>query len=211
MLEVIDLECVRGDRRLIFELNFTLGAGELLHLYGHNGSGKTTLMRTLCGLVQENGGEVRWNGTPIRKLGEEYTREVVYIGHKNGIKDDLTGVENLLICSRLDGFDLSEDEAWEALAKMGLRGHEDLPSRVLSQGQKRRVALARLLVNRSKFWVLDEPFTALDVAAVDFLQSIIQDHIDRGGMAILTTHQEVKITKGQVKELKLGWKEAGRV
>ncbi len=211
MLEVVGLACVRGDRKLFTDLSFNLNAGELLHLHGHNGSGKTTLLRTLCGLVKESDGQITWNGTPIHKLGEDYTRHVVYIGHKNGIKDDLTGVENLRVTSALDGFQISERDAWEALEKMGLRGHEDLPSRVLSQGQKRRVALARLLANDAKLWVLDEPFTALDVAAVDFLQTIIREHINQGGMAILTTHQEVKITREQVKELRLGWKEAGCV
>jgi heme exporter protein A len=211
MLEVSGLACVRGDRKLFSDLSFSLAAGELLHLHGHNGSGKTTLMRTLCGLIKESDGEIRWNGESIHRLGEEYTRDVVYIGHKNGIKDDLTGVENLRVCSALDGYPIKESQAWDALAKMGLRGHEDLPSRVLSQGQKRRVALARLLVNQSKLWILDEPFTALDVAAVDFLQSIIRTHIEAGGMVILTTHQEVNITKEQVKELQLGWKEAGHV
>lgn len=211
MLEVAGLACVRGDRKLFSDLSFSLQAGELLHLHGHNGSGKTTLMRTLCGLIRESEGEIRWQGRSIHKLGEEYTREVVYIGHKNGIKDDLTGVENLRISSALDGNPVSPERAWEALEQMGLRGHEDLPSRVLSQGQKRRVALARLLLNRSRLWVLDEPFTALDVAAVDFLQSIIRQHVEGGGMVILTTHQEVKITREQVKELRLGWKEDGRV
>ncbi|MCW8948792.1 MAG: cytochrome c biogenesis heme-transporting ATPase CcmA [Sedimenticola sp.] len=211
MLEVSGLACVRGDRKLFFDLSFTLAAGELLHLHGHNGSGKTTLMRTLCGLIKESEGEIRWNNESIHGLGEEFTREVVYIGHKNGIKDDLTGVENLRVCTALDGYPITEQQAWDALEKMGLRGHEDLPSRVLSQGQKRRVALARLLVNQSKLWILDEPFTALDVAAVDFLQSIIRAHINGGGMVILTTHQEVKITREQVKELQLGWKEAGHV
>jgi len=211
MLEVVDLECIRGDRTLFSGLSFSLGEGELLHLFGHNGCGKTTLMRTLCGLIRENSGDILWQGESARKLGESYTRDVVYIGHKNGIKDDLTGVENLRFSSTLDGFPITEDTAWGALAKMGLRGHEDLPSRVLSQGQKRRVALARLLVNSAKLWVLDEPFTALDVAAVDYLQTIIQKHVDGGGMVILTTHQEVNITHGQVKELKLGWKEDGRV
>jgi heme exporter protein A len=211
MLEVVDLECTRGDRKLFSGLGFSLVEGELLHLFGHNGSGKTTLMRTLCGLIQQSAGEVLWNGTPIRKQGEEFTREVIYIGHKNGIKDDLTGVENLRISSTLDGFPVSEEEAWDALERMGLRGHEDLPTRVLSQGQKRRVALARLLVNRAKLWVLDEPFTALDKAAVEYLQEIIRSHLDRGGMVILTTHQEVRITQGQVRELQLGWKEEGCV
>ncbi len=211
MLEVVDLECVRGDRTLFSDVSFSLQEGELLHLFGHNGSGKTTLLRTLCGLIKENAGEIRWQGQATRKLGENYTQDVIYIGHKNGIKDDLTGVENLRFSSTLDGFPLDEEGAWDALVKMGLKGHEDLPCRVLSQGQQRRVALARLLVNRAKLWILDEPFTALDVAAVDFLQSIIQVHVDQGGMVILTTHQEVNITKGKVKELKLGWKEDGRV
>lgn len=211
MLEVVDLECIRGDRTLFAGLNFSLGEGELLHLFGHNGSGKTTLMRTLCGLIKENSGEIRWQGESTSKLGESFTKDVIYIGHKNGIKDDLTGIENLRFSSTLDGFSISEDDAWDALAKMGLKGHEDLPSQVLSQGQKRRVALARLLVNKAKLWILDEPFTALDVAAVEFLQSIIQVHVDQGGMVILTTHQEVNITKGKVQELKLGWKEDGRV
>ena len=211
MLEVAGLACVRGDRKLFSDLSFTLEAGELLHLHGHNGCGKTTLMRSLCGLLKESAGDIHWNGESIHKLGEEYTRDVVYIGHKNGIKDDLTGIENLRVCSALDGYPITEEQAWAALKDMGLRGHEDLPSRVLSQGQKRRVALARLLVNQSQLWILDEPFTALDVAAVDFLQSIIRKHIDQGGMVILTTHQEVKITSEQVKELQLGWKEAGHV
>ncbi|MCW8945070.1 MAG: cytochrome c biogenesis heme-transporting ATPase CcmA [Sedimenticola sp.] len=211
MLEVSGLACVRGDRKLFSDLSFSLAGGELLHLHGHNGSGKTTLMRTLCGLIKESEGEIHWNGESIHSLDEDFTRDVVYIGHKNGIKDDLTGVENLRVCTALDGYPITESQAWDALEKMGLRGHEDLPSRVLSQGQKRRVALARLLVNRAKLWILDEPFTALDVAAVDFLQSIIRSHIEAGGMVILTTHQEVKITKEQVKELQLGWKEAGHV
>ncbi len=211
MLEVSGLACVRGDRKLFSDLSFSLARGELLHLHGHNGSGKTTLMRTLCGLIKESEGEIHWNGESIHSLGEDFTRDVVYIGHKNGIKDDLTGVENLRVCTALDGYPITELQAWDALEKMGLRGHEDLPSRVLSQGQKRRVALARLLVNRSKLWILDEPFTALDVAAVDFLQSIIRSHIEAGGMVILTTHQAVNITKEQVKELQLGWKEAGHV
>ena len=206
MLEVSHLSCVRGDRRLFREIGFTLEAGELLYLHGHNGSGKTTLLRAVCGLILPDEGEVRWNGEDVRALREDFTRDVLYLGHKNGIKGDLTGVENLRIAAVLDGFDVSEKTAWDALERIGLDGHEDLPARVLSQGQQRRVALARLLVNRAKLWVLDEPFVALDKMAVELLQSVIRDHLASGGMVMLTTHQEVPLTSGHSKHLKLGWR-----
>ena len=211
MLEVADLECVRGDRRLFTGLSFSLEKGELLHLYGHNGSGKTTLMRAICGLLQPTDGAIRWGGETISELREEYTREVIYIGHKNGIKDDLTGLENLRTLCSLDGAAITEQQAWEALERIGLRGFEDLPTQVLSQGQKRRVAMARLLVSKSLFWILDEPFTALDKAAVGMLQGVIRTHVDDGGLVLLTTHQEVSLTEGQVKQLQLGAGGAGHV
>lgn len=207
MLEVTDLECVRGDRRLFTNLSFSLEKGELLYLHGHNGCGKTTLMRAICGLFHPSQGDILWGGESIRALSDDYTRELVYIGHKNGIKDDLTALENLRILSTLDGVHLSEDQAWEALDRIGLRGFEDLPTQVLSQGQKRRVALARLLTHQARFWILDEPFTALDKEAVVMLQEVIRAHVDGGGMALLTTHQEVKLTQGQVKQLQLGREE----
>jgi heme exporter protein A len=211
MLEVTNLECVRGDRCLFSELDFSLGKGELLHLYGHNGSGKTTLLRTVCGLIAPTCGDISWRGSKIRTQRDVFASELVYIGHKNGIKDDLTGVENLRTACRLDGMSITDKQAWQALERIGLHGHEDLPTRVLSQGQKRRVALARLLVNSSPLWVLDEPFTALDKAAVQLLQDVIREHVSKGGMVMLTTHQEVEITSGQVKQLKLGWKREGDV
>lgn len=204
MLEAKDLECVRGDRRLFRDLSLRLTAGELLHIHGRNGSGKSTLLRTLCGLFQPTQGEVCWNGTAIDKLREEYGKEVLYIGHKPGIKDDLTAVENLNIASTLDGEPLGEEQAWQALEQMGLRGFEDLPSKHLSQGQKRRVALARLLVSKARLWVLDEPFSALDKSAVSALQAVINTHLHEGGMVVLTTHQEVELTQGEVKQLQLG-------
>lgn len=211
LLEAVDLECIRGDRRLFNGLAFQLEAGDLLHLHGHNGSGKTTLMRAVCGLIEPTAGEVRWNGCNIRKLRDDFTRELLYIGHKNGIKDDLTGVENLRVASTLDGSPITDQQAWKALERMGLRGHEDLPTQTLSQGQKRRVALARLLVSQAALWILDEPFTALDRAAIALLQQVIHRHVDNGGMVILTTHQEVELTSGEVRELRLGWKQDGDV
>lgn len=204
VLEIDALCCVRGDRELFRDLSFAVRAGELLHIKGRNGSGKTTLLRALAGLLLPEAGEVRWDGRNIRSLREEYSRHLLYLGHLNGIKGDLTAVENLRIGCVLDGFELGEPRAWELLGEIGLRGHEDLPSKHLSQGQKRRVALARLLANRARVWVLDEPFTALDVAAVELLQDVIRRHLDGGGMAILTTHQEVAMIGDQTRTVTLG-------
>ncbi len=206
MLQVSSLECVRGDLSLFKDLSFSVNAGELLHLHGHNGSGKTTLLRTLSGLIKPVTGEILWQQENIDELQEDYTRHLTYIGHKNAIKDDLSAVENLKIASLLDGFAISEAQAWDALEKVGLRGREDLPTKVLSQGQKKRVALSRLLVTKTPLWILDEPFVALDKQAVADLEDVIREHIANNGMAIVTTHQEVSLTRGKVKELKLGWK-----
>ena len=204
MLEVTDLECRRGDRLLISDLSFTVSPCTLLHVQGANGSGKTTLLRTLCGLLQQQAGEISWNGESTTRLREDYCRDVLFLGHLNGIKNDLTGIENLRVAATLDGDHVAEQEIWDALARMGLAGFEDLPTKMLSQGQKRRVALARLLLSSAKLWVLDEPFVALDVKAVELLQSLIADHVAGGGMAILTTHQEVPLTSGQIQRLMLG-------
>ena len=204
MLEVVDLECTRGDRRLFSGLNFTLKPGTLLHLQGTNGSGKTTLQRAICGLLLPQEGEIRWNGESIRSLKEEYCKDVVYLGHLNGIKNDLTGLENLRISATLDGDRIDDGKLWDALKRMGLMGFEDLPTKVLSQGQKKRVALARLLLSSARLWVLDEPFVGLDVHAVELLQSLIAEYVAGGGLVILTTHQEVALTSGQIQPLKLG-------
>lgn len=204
LLQIQDLQCVRGDRELFRELSFTVGGGELLYLKGHNGSGKTTLLRALAGLLLPESGEIRWQGRNIRKLREEYARHLLYLGHHNGIKGDLTAVENLRIASILDGLELSEERAWQVLGDIGLRGHEDLPTKHLSQGQKRRVALARLLVNEARVWILDEPFTALDVAAVQLLQDVIHRHVANGGIAVVTTHQEVAMIGEHTRTIELG-------
>jgi heme exporter protein A len=204
MLDVVDLECTRGDRRLFTRLSFRVEPSTLLHVQGRNGSGKTTLLRALCGLLLPQAGAIRWRGEDIRALREDYCREVLYLGHLNGIKQDLTGLENLRVAASLAGYRVSDARLWEALARMGLAGFEDLPTRVLSQGQKKRVALARLLLAEAALWILDEPFTALDLAAVDLLQELIAEHVADGGLAILTTHQEVALTAGQIHRLELG-------
>ncbi len=204
MLEVSDLECRRGDRLLFSGLSFTLEPGTLLHVRGRNGSGKTTLLRALCGLLTPDAGSIVWNGEDTRRLGEDFHADTLYFGHLNGIKGDLTGVENLRVSATLDGDRIADDQLWDALGQMGLAGFEDLPTRVLSQGQKKRVALARLLLSEAPLWILDEPFTALDVDAVDQLQLLIAEHVADDGLVILTTHQEVALTSGQVRRLHLG-------
>ena len=204
MLEVVDLACQRGDRLLFSGLSFSLEAGTLLHVRGHNGSGKTTLLRTLCGLLPPDAGVILWNGEQVRRLGEDFHRDTLYFGHLNGIKSDLTAIENLRVAAILDGDQAPEAAILDALEDMGLAGFEDLPTKVLSQGQKKRVALARLTLSRAPLWILDEPFTALDVDAVDRLQLLIAEHVAQDGLVILTTHQEVPLTSGQIRRLHLG-------
>ena len=193
-LEVKKLQCIRGDRELFTNLSFSIEASQLMMLEGRNGSGKTTLLRALCGLYMADQGEILWDNKSIKKQDEAYRRELLYLGHLNAIKPDLSVLENLRINSLLAGENATDDELMGALDTIGLYAFEDFPSSQLSQGQKRRVALARLLVSKAKLWILDEPFVALDVAAVELLQSIIAKHVDHGGMVILTTHQEVPLT-----------------
>ena len=193
MLDVSGLECVRGDRRLFKDICFSLRPGGLLQVHGPNGSGKTSLLRMLCGLVAPVHGDIQWQGASIRSLGEEYFSVVTYLGHLPAVKDDLSALENLSISAELSGIHLTEDNAIAALRRMGLGGREMLPAKVLSQGQRRRVALARLLVAGTTLWILDEPLTALDVAAVGLMQTIMEEHLQSGGMVILTTHQELSV------------------
>ncbi len=202
-LEVKKLQCIRGDRELFRELSFSLQEKQLMMLEGRNGSGKTTLLRALCGLYVADQGEILWRGKPIRQQDEAYRRELLYLGHLNAIKADLSVLENLRINSLLAGARVSDDDLMEALDTIGLYAFEDFPTSQLSQGQKRRVALARLLVSEASLWILDEPFVALDVAAVEHLQAIIAKHVEQGGMVILTTHQEVPLTSGKIKRLSL--------
>jgi len=204
MLEVVDLVCERGERRLFQDLSFTLAAGELLYVHGPNGSGKTTLLRTLCGLALPVAGEIRWKGQNIRRLDEEYHREMAYVGHLNGVKDEMTALENLEVVGRLNGVAASEERALEALRRLELTACAELPGKALSQGQKRRVALARLLLAPMALWIMDEPFNALDVKAVGMIQGVLSQHLDNGGMVVLTTHQEVEIISHRARHVHLG-------
>lgn len=203
MLQGSNLACVRGDRELFRGINFSLEAGGLLQVNGPNGSGKTSMLRMLCGLSNTASGEISWCGQPIRSLGSDYYNSVTYIGHLSGTKDDLTVIENLRISSALSGFEISIPQAREALQYIGLGGREMLPAKVLSQGQRRRVALARLLVCKTALWILDEPLAALDVMAVKLMQELLEQHLQENGMIVMTTHQEIAITAPSITQLQL--------
>ena len=202
-LEVSDLACERGEQRLFGGLNFSLCGGELLRVQGENGKGKTTLLRTLCGFVQPAQGSVRWQGRDIHEWDDQFHSQMCYLGHANAIKDELSALENLLIGAGLAGIGVSDSTALEVLRRMGLRRKEHLPVRVLSQGQRRRVALSRLLVGEAKLWILDEPLTALDVGAVTLMQELIGEHLSDRGMVIFTTHQPLQVTGVETRHLVL--------
>ena len=193
MLEISNLACSRGDHLLFSDLNFSLSAGELLQVQGANGSGKTSLLRTLCGFMMPVAGEIRWRGQNIRELGDAFYAEMIYLGHLNAIKDELNALENLRISAGLAGCKVDDKQVIAALRRLGLRGRETLPVKVLSQGQRRRVALARLLLSNASLWILDEPLTALDVGAVGLMQELIGEHLENNGMVIYTTHQPLEV------------------
>ncbi len=204
MLETIDLACVRGDRTLFSGLNVAVAPGQMLAIVGENGSGKSSLLRILCSLFPRDRGVIQWNGTDIDQLKDDYTRNLTYLGHLNGIKDDLTPLENLQISAHLSGDDFSVDSVREALQAVGLgRRVHVLPTRVLSQGQKRRVALARLWLSTRLLWILDEPFAALDEGGVTLLTARFKRHLDGGGMAVVATHQEIGLGRESVRHLRL--------
>lgn len=204
MLSVHELACERGEHLLFNNLRFELGNGEALLVRGGNGRGKTSLLRILCGLSVPAAGVVRWRGESINKAHEQYGREMAYIGHANGIKDDLTPMENLRIAAALGGRELDSGTATAALEQVGLSRCLDFPVRVLSFGQRRRVALAGLMTAGALLWILDEPLTGLDVQGVAMVEQMIRDHIVAGGLTIMTTHQPLALDGLTPKILSVG-------
>ena len=192
-LQAIALSCERGGRPLFAPQSFTLSPGQAMQIEGDNGSGKTSLLRMVCGLAPTASGEVRWGGQAITEVRHAFSRDLLYLGHSLGLKDELSAVENLRVASVLAGHPVGHEQALQALQAQGLGSRSHLPLRVLSQGQKRRVALARLQLSKARLWVLDEPFVALDTLAVLALQQVLRQHLEQDGLLLFTSHQAVDL------------------
>ena len=200
-LQASGLECTRDDRVLFSQLDFALHNGEALLLEGRNGSGKTSLLRILCGIRLPDEGEIRWNGTDINRLGPDYHVHTSYVGHRDGNKLDLTPLENLAMARALGR--ASDITLQQALEKVELYGFEDVPTRNLSAGQQRRLALARLLVTDAELWILDEPFTSLDVHGIELIEQLLAQHTAAGGMLAVTSHHVVNLDGSRVQRINL--------
>ena len=190
-----ELFCERDDRVLFENLAFDLRPGEVLQLRGSNGSGKTTLLRILCGLNDAYRGEIFWRGRPIREHREDFFASLLYLGHRVGVNRVLSPMENLRWACGIHA-PVSEASISAALVRLGLRGFEYSPCHTLSAGQQQRVSLARLLISPAPLWVLDEPFTTLDVKGVAELEELLAGHVSAGGSILVTTHHRLSVRTG---------------
>lgn len=193
-LKIHQVTCWRGDKRLFQGLSHTLNSRELVQLEGRNGAGKTSLLRILSGLSQPEEGDVFWDEVSIFKNRDIYHQDVLYLGHKPGLKEVLSPRENLLFYqSALPKKEQQNSiSISEALERVNLKGYDDTPVARLSAGQQRRVALARLYMNNASLWLLDEPFTAIDKQGVEMLMEHFEQHCLKGGIILFTSHQAVE-------------------
>ncbi len=202
LLVAAGVSATRGDRTLFRDLALDLAAGEAAQIGGPNGSGKTTLLRILCGLGLPCSGTVQWRGVTIARSRSRFLAELAYIGHQPGIKEDLSALENLRLaelCGRHQPDWLLE----QALERVGLGRLIDEPARCFSAGQRRRLALARLLVGEARLWVLDEPYTALDSEGIDLVRNLLEQHLSDGGAMVLTSHQPLELGEGRLQSIRL--------
>jgi len=193
LLSVENLAFERDDSGLFSAVSWHVVAGDILQIEGANGSGKTTLLRLLTGSLQPSAGTIAYLGQSISACRYNYLTDMLYIGHQPAVKLNLTAEENLrwMVATAAKSNELSLNDA---LIQVGLAGYTDIPCYALSAGQHRRVALARLLISDARLWYLDEPFTAIDKQGVQFLQSCFQQHVERGGAVVLSTHQDLALS-----------------
>lgn len=193
-LRLESITCVRGDRTLFEELNLEINPGSILRISGDNGSGKSSLLRILCGLLTPHAGKVFWGSDPITEDRDQFHGELIYLGHIPALKADFSAIENLMSLALLGGQSISNEEAMNTLREAGLDRQAHRFIRTLSQGQKQRIALSRLLLPQPKsIWILDEPFNALDRDSNRALQNLLINHVNRGGIVVLSSHQDLQI------------------
>ncbi|GJM06135.1 MAG: cytochrome c biogenesis ATP-binding export protein CcmA [marine bacterium B5-7] len=192
-----------NDKLILEGVSFTVKSGEMLFIEGSNGSGKTTLLRILSGLMQADEGQVCWNGKNIEDERIEYNQQLSYLGHSTGVKAELSTLENINFFSALSGLPQKENSQ-AAIKWVGLEDYEHSPCRHLSYGQQRRIALTRLLMEPSQIWILDEPFAGLDKKMISALEFQFKNHIDNGGLLILTSHQHIEFDQANTMRLHLG-------
>lgn len=200
-LEIDNLACIRDDRVLFEHLNLSLESGQMLLVEGPNGSGKTSLLRIITGLKLADEGNVLWQGKSIQQLTADYYEQVNYVGHHDGVKRDLTCLENMRLVQAMGR--AAELDLDDALDKVHLYRYGDTQVRNLSAGQKRRLALARLLVTDSELWILDEPFTSLDQASMELFKSLFEQHLQNRGLIVMTSHHAIEMSEEQVQRLEL--------
>ena len=186
------------------QLAVSVNAGELLQVAGKNGAGKSSLLRLLAGLAQPDEGSVQYCQQDVTAVAADYAANLCYIGHHSGIHEQLTALENLAFWRAAAAQAPADDLA--LLARLGLAGLEDIPCRMLSAGQQRRVSLARLWFARRQLWILDEPFTALDQSAIAMLQQHFLQHLQQGGAIVLTTHQSLSLKYDKLNTLELAYR-----
>ena len=204
VLQGQQLSCIRQDRVLFEQLSFQLSYGQLLQIQGKNGAVKSSLLRIVAGLAQPDDGQLYYQAKPFAESLPAYCANLCYIGHQSGVHEQLTALENLRFWRAAATLQPADD--WALLAKLGLAGLEDIPCRMLSAGQQRRVSLARLWLTPALIWILDEPFTALDQGAISLLQQHMLEHLNKDGAIILTTHQQLTLQFHSLIQLELAYR-----